>query len=378
VLYSYNLESNIAKDANVDVIEKPSEEGKNTAVNGSDAQPETNQYIDVITYVDKIDAYVNLGKREDNKGQDLVRVNTGVKNKSDSKEFEFKRTYSKDNSNDPKTKSIVSFPSGGSNDRLPARNSNENCAFTFINGKLYFTVLSDKSASGSNGVFGVDEWATWPNWENQSNLGKTTEITSFSLDNHNIDVLGIENVQDKIVLYMLIDDVLTFRAYDPKSGQLIDELKVTDFKRDKINNNYQVFVNDDVLSVCFNEDINLLVSVKLGKAFTLEHFVKGLDLNNENNPLYFENVTAINNKLFVFCYLTNKADNNISLEELKTKHYMLLVYDTAKPNSELLFKGEIMSDADQDKEFDRQKNLNSYAYGMNDTRKFYGIEVKGK
>lgn len=374
--YSYNLEVDIAKDANINVVEKPSDSYKNRVINGKAAQPEVNPFIDEITYVDKIDAYVNLNKREGNNIQEMVRVYTGVKNKSDSKEFEFKKTYYKADNNNPNSKEVVS--SGGSSYRLPARTSNENNAYTFINGKLYFTVLSDKSASGNNGIFRVDKWGTWPNWEHETTYGETTEITSFNLDKHNIEVLGIENVKDKLILFMLIDDILTFRAYDPQSGNIIDELKVEDFRKDKIIGNYQVFVTGDILSICFNEDINLLVSVKLGKTLTLEHFIKGLDLSNENNPIVFENVTAINNKLFVFCYVTDKTENSISIEPLKTDHFKLFVYDKSRPFSKLLFKSEIMTDADQDKEYDRQKNLNSYAYGMNDTRRFYDIQVKSK
>lgn len=376
VQFSYNLEGDISKDANIDVIEKPSDAGKNTAVNGNGAQPEVNPYVDEVTHADKIDTYVNLYKRKGNTLQETVRVYTGVKKKSASKEFEFKRTYYKGDTNDPSSKELVSL--GGSSYSLPARNSNQNNAFTFIDGELYFTVLSDRSASGNNGIFRVDKWDTWPNWKNKPQYGETTEVISFDLDKHNIDVLGIENVNNKLIIFMLIDNVLAFRAYDPKTGNLIDELEVAAFDRDKINGNYQAFVNEDVLSIHFNEATNLVVSVKFLKAFTLEHFVNGLPLNNENNPMYFENVTAIENKLFVFCYVTNISENNISLEELQTNHFMMFVYDKAKPFSKLLFKSEIMTDADQDKEYDRQKNLNSYAYRANDIRRFYSIQVKSK
>jgi hypothetical protein len=292
------------------------------------------------------DVYARLDKRKENGDIGLVRVKTGAKSFSD----------------------------------LKVGNNNH---YTFINNQLFFTVPSKKSTKGSNGIFRVDEWGSWPNWENESQLGKTTEITSFSLDEQNIEVLGLENVNNKLVLYMMIDNALTFRAYNPKTGELIDELQIKDFGKIDLSETYQAFVKENELTVCFTDENNLIVSVKLLENLKLEYLVRKLDLLKDGNkPFYISNAIEINNKLFVFCYLTDKSDNKILINDLKTHHYMMYVYDTTDrvgSESKLLYKGEFMTDSDQDKEFFRQRDYNKkvYYFGYK-IRTLENIEVRSK
>lgn len=293
------------------------------------------------------EVYASLNKRNENGDIGLVRVKTGVKSLSTIKNI----------------------------------NTFINNHYTFINDQLFFTVHSGKT--GSNGIFRVDEWGSWPNWENESQLGKTTKITSFSLDEQDIEVLGLKNVNDKLVLYMLIDNTLVFRAYDSKTGELIDEMQVEDIGKIDLSDTNQAFVNDNELTVCFMNENNLIVSVSLLEDLELNHIVKKLDLSeDEVKPNYISNAIEINNKLFVFCNQTEKSDNEILIDELKTQHYIMYVYaitDRVGSESKLLYKGEFMSDSDQDKEFFRQRDYDRKGYYFSyKIRTLENIEIRGE
>jgi hypothetical protein len=364
--YSYNLESKVAPDANKDITEEPSDSNRNSVSKGD---PLAEDFMERVTRADKIKLYANISASIYN----YVRVDTGVIKESKSKDFIFKETYRQGD-----TASGGGTVNQSSSAILPVF-SNSSYAFTFLNDKLFFTVLSDKTASGKNGIFRIDEWVTWPNWEKKAENGKTEKITEFSLKGHNTEVLGLTNVCSKLVLILMEDNKLVFRAYDPETGKIADELKLTQYDWKNQMSSYQIFTQNDTVILASTGNTYSIVSVKLGKTFSMEQNVESLDLEGENMPGYFPNIETADNKLFVFCNTTNKSDNDTS-ENLRPQHFMMYVYDKARPYSKLLFKGELVSDADQDREYDRQIVKRQYTYGYWDYeyREFNGVHVESR
>jgi hypothetical protein len=365
--YYYNLESEVAPDAHKDISESHSEPEKGPDANVV-AQPEN--YTEYVTRADKVKLFVNIsimGKNTENN----IRYDTGVTIESKYKDFVFKETYQRGGSN---TGAMLTELSSTV---FPVR-SDRSEAFTFINNKMYFTVLTDKVASGDNGIFRVDNWGNWPNWGNKLENGKVKRLATFNLDKYNTEVLSLKNVNGRLVLIMLVDGRLTFRAYNPETGDILDELKLDGDSWKDQTHSYQVFVDKDMVIITSNEKLHSIVSVKLDESFTLEQNVKALDMDGENSPNYYKHAAVVNGKLFIFCYLTKTSDNDMSFENLRPQHYIMYVYDKARPYGKLLFKGEIVSDADQDMEFDRQiSNIrNGFTYENFKYRQFEDVQVK--
>lgn len=78
------------------------------------------------------------------------------------------------------------------------------------------------------------------------------KLVSFNHKEENFQMLGLHAVEDYLVAVMLVDNILTFRAYDPQNGLLLAELAVPEFKTaetalDFIR--YTPYVNGNTLSL---------------------------------------------------------------------------------------------------------------------------------
>ncbi|EMS70514.1 hypothetical protein [Ruminiclostridium cellobioparum] len=369
IQYYQTIDARPSRDANVELESKPWEPAGITASEAGRPLPESIRYIEEVTRADKIDLFVNMvkGMREA-----VVRVNTGIQIKSQEKEFLFNKTYYINENEAPPVRNVISE---NSNIGLVTRD-NANNSFVVIKGKLYFTVLTDKRASGSNGIFRIDEWKTWPNWDNMENYGGFEKIVNIGLEGHNIDILGLENVDDKLVMYMLIDNVLAFRAYEPDTGALIDELTLKQAVVNEKNNFYQVFQQGKYLTVCFMNKSKMVATVKFEGQLTLEHFADSLALDGVREEVtMLDNAAAVNGKLFIFTYVTDETDSGISVSILKRRKFLLLVYDRTDSSGKLLYKGELVSDANEDTQYDRQNLANSGGYSLYDYRQFDAVRV---
>lgn len=373
IQYYQIIDARPSQDANVEVESKPWEPAGTASSGAGSPLPESIRYIEEITRADKIDLFVNMN-RQNAKGirEAVVRINTGIQLKSQEKEFLFNKTYYINENEAPPVRNVVAE---NSNIGLVSR-GNSNNSFTVIKDKLYFTVLTDKRASGNNGIFRIDEWETWSNRDNREDYGSFEKIVNIGLDGNNIDILGLENVNDKLVMYMLIDNVLTFRAFEPDTGALIDELTLESAVVNDKNNFYQVFKQGKYLTVCFMNKTRMAVSVKFESRFTLEHFAGSLAFEGiREEAAMLHNAAVVNGKLFIFTYVTDETDSGISVDILKRRKFILLVYDRTDSSGKLLYKGELVSDANEDTVYDRQNMANSGGYSLYDYRQFDAVRV---
>lgn len=373
--YFQTIETEPSPDANKSVDREPWDPEMHVTGGTDYVKPENLSYIKEITKTDKVDLYASFNKHNISESDGIIKVNTGITLQSNKKEFEFQKIYYKNEEENPQVERVTSESASV---RLPTYN-NYNSGYTFINGKLYFTVLTDKTASGSNGIFRIDEWGTWPNWDRVDTYGKVEKITGFNLDKHNIDVLGLENVSNKLVMYLLVDNILTFRAYDPETGKMLDELKAGKVVLYGDNKNYQAFSKGNDLTVCFLDPTGIVVHVKLEDKLSLEHVVKSLNFVGRKEAVTaFYNVEAVNGKLFILTYAADETENGVSVDILKRRHFLVLVYDRGKPAGKLLYKGEIVSDAYEDTEYDRKDTAYSGGYNLYNYRQFDALNVESR
>lgn len=341
-------------------------------------------------YVDKIDVYMNINKywlpgirkKELLPDKNQLEFKTGVSLVRESMDFEFesKRTIYSGGGTSEQPVSFKSYY------LINARY--EGFPVATLNGKQYFTVINQGNRqTGENGIYVAVEYVDYIDILTGRNYGKVEKLVSFDLEKENINILGLHAVEDNLVAVMLVDNLLTFRAYDPKDGKLLAELTVPEFEVSGSGVvadtdswiRYTPYIHGNTLSlnitkmnrenyqngiVIYPSYINI-VSVKISPENTtsgnvkidLLHFVKDFELKN----LAVANVPAVvpvNNKLVVFAVSRSKQANEVSSanpakistvnEFLYPLHFNLLVFDGAQNSSRLLYSGEIVTDADED------------------------------
>jgi len=316
---------------------------------------------------------------EKNIDKNHFSIHTGVVLEGDGFEYEFTETVEKQ----PDGTEHILYR-GSSINTLAINNNNLGKCMALLEGKLYFTIPTTKECYGENGIFVVDEYEYW--WEADvegREIGKGRKIVRLNLDEHNIDVMGLEAVNEQLVLIMMIDNILTLRTYD-KEGNFIDEISFEDIDMQTTGTtniypmNYEAFINGNILNLSLNKSsygssqAKALISVEIGDEIKEKHKIHDLDFNNEITQHY--NIYAKDDKLYIVTSVQNPNENNKSqYDVLRPRHFIIMVYE----NSDLLYKGELVTDADEDLEIERLKNhTGGFGYNMLDYRHFEGIELR--
>lgn len=289
--YSYSYE--IADDANTKI--EHSENKVEIPVNDG-TRIEATEKITTI-FADKIDIYMNVniswlpdskewkkGKGEPEKSR--LKFNTGMSIAREQMDFKFERK-------------VTYYPGGGYSESETVLKNRDlvqpyygNFALATINGKQYFTVINQgPGLSGENGIFTAVEYVDIITvlLKDNKEYGKVKKLVNFDFEEEDTRILGLHAVVDKLVLVMLVNDILTFRAYDPNDGKLLAELKVQEFDMPNPPEwiDYTPYIYKNTLSLSFvglnpsyyqngiltRPDYLSIVSVKL----------EGVDANNTND-----------------------------------------------------------------------------------------------
>ena len=376
-------------------------------------------------YADKIDIYMSvnvnwpLWSKDRKKGEpdkSRLKFKTGMALIRDEMDFKFERK-------------ITSYSGGGhSEQELNFKNRDlvqpyyGNFALTTLKDKQYFTVPNqDTELSGENGIFMAVEYVDTITFllNGGKEYGKVKKLVNFNLEEENIRILGLHVVEDNLVLVMLVNDILTFRAYDPNDGKLLAELAVPEFD---IPNPLEIiyytpYIHENTMSLSFiglnpsyyqngilnRPDYFSIVSVKLESTddtstdnvntnnitadtsqpadigsntrktkIELLYCINRFKLNNTklNNVVVSEvsAVVPVNNKLVVFAVLREGQSNEVTTanENLYPSHFTIFIFgkkqdsfvksqdssemmqQTMNKFSELLYAGEIITDAKDD------------------------------
>lgn len=311
---------------------------------------------------------------------DFFRINSGVILESPDLEYEFKKIQEIVPSH-MKNEGSEQIKPRYSGKPIPGYNNIgwEKCAI-MIDSRLYFTIPTISLHSGENGIFVVEEYGEWWGIEGDP-VGKGKKIIKWSLDKHNIDVLGLEAIGNKLVAIMIVDDILTLRVYDTEGG-FIDEISFEDMNlrekgREAYQISYETFINDNILNLCFRENIHgtsldeTLISLDIRDEIKLNQKIDRLDFNNE--VLQHYNVYSKDNRLYIITNAQKLEEGNAAYDILRPQHFIIMVYQDSK----LLYKGELVTDANEDFEIERLKgHSGGFGYDPYMYRQFQGIDLR--
>lgn len=341
--YLYNYEYAISKDANRHVIYDE---------NKVDVTKKT-----ITTYCDKVDVSVQLRRMwVDYRKKGLpdksdIKLKSDVYIESNKKEFQL-------------IKKIIYYEDGGTSESnktkgIEGKTKSYGNALTVTEDNQYFTILTDERYKGINGIYKVKEFKEWYLNERYFDKGRLNEgdsdcvntVATFSLNENNISVLGLHIVNNKLVLVLMVDDVLVFRAYEPETGDMLGEVKVNDMDMSEGLLSYEWFINDNILSldIITQKDRKSLkiVSIEVDEEISILHCVDDF-LVEEQIIDDIRYIGSVNNKLIVLANLID-IDHLQKDKWLAPNHYILYSFDHRLNNNKLLYKGEIITDANEDK-----------------------------
>ena len=339
---------------------------------------------------------------------------------------------------------------------------------TNIGDRIFFTIPTTEGYKGTNGIFEVIKFSDTLNYlldsiirqeeneasdysYNESNNGISNKVdehsqshnkqsairtvTTFSIDGDNekgnsgIEVLGLQGVDDKLVLILRQDHALVFRAYDCTSGVQLGEVIIDGMRRpgnygDANSNNesgnygngngydsgydngydsgnengnendndndeltdipsylerYDAFVNGSILSLCLKKNISGADEIKI-LTFEVSDNIK---LTNIIDEVYtdgdIERIYDIyhkDNKVYVILTLTEPAEKSTTpYYSLRPKRMYMYVYD----NSGLSYKGELVTDLNEDDMFQiyAPAARGGISYNFYERRLFENIQITG-
>lgn len=237
-----------------------------------------------------------------------------------------------------------------------------------IGDKVFFTPVLINNVTGTSGIYLLNFGPWLP-----TAPPKSTQIVEISLDANksaeqpNIAVLGLEAVGGKLVLLTVENDELVIRSYDSVSGKVLGEAAVPDFRLadptgikptdppgtydaayEDFMDSRQRILNLDfkgssgrrlMLSLSFSDGVQVVNSV------LAEFSEDGGETSYGTSYLSYRN-----GKLYAIeSFLEPLNDDNAGALK-RPEHLYLYVYQQAK----LIYHGELVTDWNDDREFDLQ------------------------
>lgn len=324
------------------------------------------------TYADKVEiaATIRARKEDINKKMldDYVLLNTDIYLESEDKKFVFEsRRYEYDEK----------LISEHSSDRIAARELNGRAnALAVADERLFITIPVDSKYSGETGIYEIEQFGVW---YDEKRPGKVRTLTKFDLDSNDIEVLGLESVNDKLILILNVDNVLTFRLFDLKE-RMLDEVTVPEAKPDM--QLYESFTNGNRFHISFGRDKETytmdgpVLSISLeNNRFELKHLIKKLDIDDEIARHHF--IGSVKDKLYIITNTIEKhMPDDYEYRQLVPEHLKLLVYESENRESFLLYKGELITNADED--YEKFIRNNEPGYNLFINREFVGMDIREK
>lgn len=356
--YLYNYDFEISRGAKTE--ERPKE--NNNAINSPSIRTSA-------VYTDSIDIYARITKRyaDYSVTDDFTTIffNTGLQYVSSNVDIEFiKQEYIGPAGEIHHTSYHLNrgtFPLA-----LPQM------TMTVLNDELYFSIVYTKEYSGRNGIYKAVEFEHW--WHDSKYPGTVNTIASFSLDDANIEVLGLEAVNDKLILLLFEDNTLKARLYNTE-GQQLDELSFSDITSNKGLPEYQSFINNSCLNIYLKyktEDLfceNVLLSIQVDESnLRFKHKFK----ENSSQEMFPFCIASKDDMLYAVALTKDRKMNYLS--ELPTPdHFMIYAFKTKNDKTHPLYRGKLVTDAAED----YNRNLHtSYGYNLYDYRQFNSVNVR--
>ncbi|MBZ4665118.1 hypothetical protein [Mahella sp.] len=274
-------------------------------------------------------------------------------------------------------------------------------AMASTGGKIYFTVPTTREYTGTNGIYEIVKFYSMSDrlLMEANNLTSPKDavrtVTTFSLDGNKdggptIEVLGLEAAGDKLALILAIDGMLVVRTYDPKSGAMLGEVALDDFRLVEYREGsedrakayyppYHAFSDNRSLNLCFRSsastqdaDVFAILSFDVSEGITLESNIE--ERYTEGEPERFWDITAKNGKLYVVVLLRERRGQSfVTYDVLFPKRLLLYAYKAGT----LVYKGELVTDMDDDVALERQRNISGdFIYDVPRYRHFADVELR--
>lgn len=398
--YSRNYSYKVARDANIR-IEHTDEDVMDTLNDGSVIKGRKKT---ITTYADKIDVYMTLHRYDwdflsKRRGRysdpNFLMFKTGVYIESEKMDFSFNRDKTDYGEGGGHFSSDVF--SGEALENASATNG-----FTELAGRQYITEVTfvedsqhHKKCTGEAGIYMVEEYG---HWLGEDEVGKVRKIVSVDLDGGKTQILGLHGIENKLVLLMIVDDVLTFRAYDPDSGDLMGELPVPKFEVQGNMCAYDAYIDGNRLTLDFSDKYMYsenvykvknslkVLSIEVDEDIKLLHCIDNFDL--ENRAIEgISNIVSVDGRLTILVRLQDIAARRSmiagSIDGFLYNHFLypieftIFIFDDAEEGN-LIYEGEIVTDAHEDNYVFRHRSNIDTDYNIYDkNRKMAGVKVEG-
>lgn len=220
--------------------------------------------------------------------------------------------------------------------------------YTVLNNELYFTITETLYLTGQNGIFKIENYHK----EGSDVELDIKEVVTMPIDHkQDVNIIGITNLNNCIIVLEMTKDKLVVKAFDPNTGELVG--KETGAFGDSSDHSYfrpsyRIYKAGNILNVYFHKRIGLeevggdILTFKVNDGIELVNATV-IDNTNEDfemhRPDSLDNVYYVNDKLFVFQkmgYLEDYYD--------RIFNYFLYVYE----DNQLLYKGELKTDINDD------------------------------
>ncbi|MBB6735294.1 hypothetical protein [Cohnella zeiphila] len=269
-----------------------------------------------------------------------------------------------------------------------------------VGDKVFFTVPVSSDYTGTSGIYELSfaEWGTaaWVSreWPDSRKIADISLEANESPEPPNIEVLGLEAVGDKLALLSVEGGGLVVRGYDSGSGELLGEAFVPNFRlpnraeagsaaEDSYSEPYEAFSDpdSDVLSLVFRSRTSerpLLLSLDFSNGVRIVHQMNA-DFSADGKEGFdeFTYLSYRNDKLYVLKSFREPPGDGaaLSYDNLLPQHLYVYVFKQSK----LLYKGEIVSDLNDDNIeaiHRRTSSAGSYNYDQMNFRRWTNLTVE--
>lgn len=282
---------------------------------------------------------------------------------------------------------------------LPFNIDNLSSGITVINDTVYFIPPVSSNFSGTASLYRIESFAphTFHMLKEESildTLGTITSIYNVNLDAHDTSILGLENVNDYLVLILMKHNQLVFQTINPTNGALISESTTDVLPNSNISYNYIPFFAEDSLSLILYSDSthSFLIGISIDANGQINAMSSVISNANTNSNYHSSFLTFVNNKLFLFEPMKDSkafygptyvvaSTYNEQVETTTSRTTIVeddsLVLSVYEDNT-LLYKGKFITDSFEDQVFLKESNrLNNTFSSDCIFRSFNSLSVKG-
>lgn len=218
-----------------------------------------------------------------------------------------------------------------------------------IEGKHYATVLTNPTAKGIGGIYRIDRMDS-PLNGSSGTMGHAVNIVPVDLRDGTVVVVGLEKIQDRLVLILSIDGRIVIQSYDT-SGRLQGEVKpdIPAFYEGPVG--YQCFQDGSVMSFSFYRDQAMvdhvvLVSLTVVPELKVSHTVDSFSIE-DGRYIFVHHIQPVGDRLVV---VSGAYDKQIQPEvryQYSPEAYVD-VFEGSGHKAQRVYRGKFMTDLKAD------------------------------